>query len=354
MRPLNSYGLRAPHSKNNQNHAVFVRYIEHFSPVRIRYLKSAVRAKRRAKAMEELRVPVTIGSGDGGTVFNPALGEFLGGGEYGKVFVSRYAGDTRRFLAKMARRSRHWLYIATPKPNADVCIKVGYPQKGQSALSFLNDSIMEASWHARLATAPSIRLPNFKPFRASDFVPRFYRSGWVRDEGTRSAAYVTVMSQAPGMEVEDLKGPLSAEAYVSIERAVAVMWMYGIVHADLHLGNLFFDPATMRATILDFGAACLLPDKMQVAVRKNMMRAMAEGVRSLGEVWLFPKESRYGAGVFRFVNKVVYDRFQDRKAWYNPDGRTLMALYDRVPKGQRTKVPELRLEAWGFRGRRLW
>jgi hypothetical protein len=137
---------------------------------------------------------------------------------------------------------------------------------------------------------------------------------------------------------------LTAAVYVAVERAVALMWLYGITHSDFHEGNQMYDERSGKVTVIDFGQAVKLSDELTRRVREVTVRAIQGGVRSLGELWLPASKSRYGLDIQAFSNRVRYTR--NRATWYNPDGHALMQLYSRMSSAQRALVPELRRKVW--------
>lgn len=279
--------------------------------------------------------------------YTPNLGKLIGKGEYGAVFRATYAGKTRELLRLIRRRSLMWADNKVPTEGDAVCIKVAANMHLRRHRKFAFEAAREASWHMFLSRARAIKLPGLRPSRAAVFVPRFYRMGLVWDDTLKKPVSVTVMSCAPGQPVEAQKGSLTADAYVLIEKAVVSMWLHGIVHADLHMDNVLYDPLTRKVTIIDFGFATMLSLPLVEAVHAKVVEGIAQGVRSLGEVWMPPASSKYGANVQAFVNRVQTQRMgTSQTAWYNPDGHALMALYGRVPVSERASIPELRRALW--------
>ena len=107
----------------------------------------------------------------------------------------------------------------------------------------------------------------------ADVVPKFYFSG-ARQSEDGTMWYITVMEKAPGQTLRALlaqrgDGRLSAKEYVLVERAVVKMWLLGVVHADLHMSNIMFEPNGGIVTVLDFGFAVPLPEDVIRKLRKN-------------------------------------------------------------------------------------
>lgn len=54
-----------------------------------------------------------------------------------------------------------------------------------------------------------------------------------------------------------------------LERAVLSIWGAGVVHADLHKGNIVVDSSS-SVKIIDFGFAVILPAKLRGKVRQRL------------------------------------------------------------------------------------
>ena len=288
-------------------------------------------------------------------IFSPRLGTYLGSGAYGSVLMATYANSTLGILKTIRRRSMNWVDGQPPLRGATICVKLSGKDPVDTEESFVTGGLREAACHAFLSKSQPVFIPGLKPISASDFVPVFHRSGMVHDKATSLPFFVTVMGMASGQTLDDVLrvggGTLSAEAYVHIEQAMCALWLHGIAHGDFHGGNVFYNKANKKATVIDFGFCTILNPHMVKDLRQKVRLAIANGVRSLGEVWSSHQESKYGAGVQGFVNRVQYKRNPGPDAWYNPDGHALKTWYDVVPRGERKRIPILRQEVWGFVGR---
>lgn len=305
--------------------------------------------------LENLKVLLTIGDtinkyGRPAFRYARALGKQLGEGGYGEVFETVYEEPSLTLLKTIRRRSTHWMDGTPPMKHRTVCVKLSAKHPWETYANFVKSRLKEASWHLFLATTEPVNLPGVNPVKASAFVPKFYRAGLVVDERTDIPFYVTLMSKAPGTQVQRQKPTLTADAYVRIEQAVVALWVHGIAHADLHMENVLFDPVTRQATVIDFGSGTLLSPSLKKAVQANVVLGIANDIRSLGEVWLSSSKTVFGANIEAFVNRVQYKRNPRRSAWYNPDGHALMNLYGKVRKEERHLIPTLRKQLWGFTG----
>lgn len=213
----------------------------------------------------------------------------------------------------------------------------------------VKENAIEAAVHARLATSPCVNVGGAR-LCASDYVPRIYVAGLVYDTsagGKGAWRYVTVMAAAPGAPLEKYlrRRSLDADTYLRVEMAACALWASGVVHGDFHKDNVFYDPATRKVTIIDFGFAVVLPSSTTAQVRVAMAQGVRAGVRSLGELWREASRSRIGTGLQAYVNRVVHTRLGTK--WYNPDGGALLRLYSRMSSAERAKVPALRARYWG-------
>lgn len=310
----------------------------------------------------------------------PWLGQKLAAGAYGVAFKTRHEGQLVEQL-KRARQSAAFLYDHTPVPaGAPLIIKVArdYDDGGRpspldrvtpSGEDFAMSSVKEASWHGFLKRAPCIRVPGVSSSTCpSAGVPAIYWAGMVVDQITSRRFYITVMAVAPGIPVsvymdgqkkkdprtgrwalvKPPTGPLTAAMYLAIERAVALMWLNGVVHADFHRGNMLWDAASGKATIIDFGQGVGLSPAMTEQLRQKIAPAIADGVRSLGELWKSSSSSQYGLGLQAFTNRVRSTRAGPGGIpWYNPDGHALMQLYGALSPADRQAVIAKRRALWG-------
>lgn len=285
------------------------------------------------------------------------LGQRLSAGSYGVTFKLVNSGDAAQRLNAARRAATFLMDQKAPRAGATVIIKVAndYNDRRQpvpqgQADEFALASVKESSWHKFLDNAPCIRVPGVTTDTCpAAHVPDFYWAGMVVDALTSRRFYLTVMSVAPGITVNEYlnrrRAPLTAKMYLAIERAVTLMWLNGVVHADFHKGNQLYDPATGKLTIIDFGQGVGLPDAMVQKVRQAVAPAVARGVRSLGELWHNPDKSPVGVGLQAYTDKVRHTR--NRAPWYNPDGHALMQMYKLLSGTERAAVPLRRRELWG-------
>lgn len=324
-------------------------------------------------------VPLLLSPATGGdgmprdAAWAPWLGRPLKSGAYGSAFRLRYSGEVEaRLEAARATASFRMEHSRVPA-GAVVVVKIarGVGDKGQpvsqSAVDlFARDSVRESSWHRRLASSACIKVPGAaRPACPASHVPAFHWGGMVTDAFTGRRYYLTVMGLAPGITVNEYvkRRRMTAPLYVAIEHAVVTMWLAGVAHSDFHKGNQLYEPASGKLTIIDFGMGMLLPERLVGPIRKALAPAIAQGVRSLGELWRSSEKSEVGLGVQGYANRLMYTREQARlraraargrrantrvrDLWYNPDGHALRQMYNQLSAREREEVPIRRRQMWG-------
>jgi hypothetical protein len=281
------------------------------------------------------------------------LTKHLGSGSYGAVFE---AVATAQMLDALRRFKDLEYSVVTgevPPEGATVVVKF--------AKGTVEDNLRETLAHLALTARPCQALMTMDvagvddPPCAADFAPPLYCAGWTRGLNAGQWAWVTVMARAPGDKLEDHipRHGVSLDLYLTIERAVCSMWLAGLVHGDLHRGNMMYDRATGRLTLIDFGFAVRMSPDMLSSVRVRVAEAVVSGVRSLGEVWRDAGRSPVGTGLQAYVNRVMSGRLhgensgENQTKWYNPDGNALLVLYGELSARDRAAVPRRRRELWG-------
>jgi len=290
----------------------------------------------------------------------PWLGKELGSGGYGTAYRVTITPALEPTIRQLRGAVRHAV-VGAGMPGAGETVIIKVAKRGSAPLdAFVRDNVKENSMHKYLSGAPCKTHPDLAvPVCASRYVPRLYFAGLVRDSGSGRDVYVAVMSLAAGTTLDDhlrATGRVTADLYVRVERAICTLWINGLVHGDMHKGNVMYDRAGQRVTVIDFGFGVLLPPALAQRVQQAIVQGVAAGVRSLGELWRSSRRSRIGTGLQAYANRVIYTRkkfghddWDD--PWYNPDGGALTALYSRMSVAERARVPALRRALWGFKGR---
>lgn len=261
----------------------------------------------------------------------------LGAGAYGAVFLVRLDTAARAALDALAARTGRVRGEKTPTAG-EVVVKVALKPDGSWA-DFVRDNMHESQVHARLAERRCVRVAcaggaATSSVCAADVVPELYFAG----PDDAAGAFVTVMGRVSGetldAHLQRRGGRVSAETYVAVEKAVCTLWLLGIAHGDLHAQNLMIDGD--RVTIIDFGFGVVLPPDQMARVQR-LLDTAPDASRSLANaVW-------YVQGALQdYVNTVMRSRAD--YTWYNPDGKLLRVLYNKVADASR--VGALRAAAW--------
>lgn len=278
------------------------------------------------------------------------LGKKLGEGAYGIAFVTPMTPANHTRILHLANAVRHLVYTGVPAPGARVVIKVATAARADR--QWVGECVRESLVHRWLAdrdrpTPPVPGCPAGKTAESSRYVPRFYFAGLVPDAGNGKPAFVAVMDQAAGMPLDaylERHAP-TAQLYVDLERAACALWLAGVVHADLHRGNVMYDPASQKLSVLDFGMAVVLPPTHRRAIAQSLSTAIGADVASLGEIFL--KTSTHGVhNMQNYLNRVMFTR---RFSWFNPDYVATKRMFQRLGRGEQARVPQLRRAVWGYR-----
>ena len=290
------------------------------------------------------------------------MGRYIGGGAYGNVYLTVGNAPTLNELKTLRHVMQHSVFNAFPRAGETFIVKVA---SDTEAPTFVADSIREATVHDHLSKSPCVQLPGMKPACVASHIPKLYFAGMVRAAdplagGEVRRFYIMVMAKAPGNPVKKHFAELatgrtiSAEAYLHIERTIAMLWLNGVTHNDFHKDNFFFDRPTGLVSVIDFGFAVVMPDDMRARVRQAVARAVTTGVDSLAEVWSPSSFSSVGANLQSYVNRVQFARashlkhLNARSVWYNPESRALKKLFNRLSPADRARVPLRRAKIWGL------
>jgi hypothetical protein len=245
------------------------------------------------------------------------LARRFGAGAYGEVFlVKKISEIDSQSLNELRRELKNRVGDdEPPPPGADVVIKISkrFVQEQEQFVDFASRMITEVLMHVHVHRAvgrhpcrPEIEL------RGASITPRVFFSGTYGDGET----HVTVMELAPG---ETLAKYVSKYGSVprliqdNIENAVLTLWFAaGIIHADLHFGNVMVNERTGEVKIIDFGFAVMLPEEEM----DRLKRAMQTTGKSTN-AWNTSSVQPYVSAVHRNFD------------FYNPNGKALKVLFDK-------------------------
>lgn len=251
----------------------------------------------------------------------------LGEGAYGATYAVDVDGRVLDFLTGLMVHARHRVMSKTPKAFQTVVVKVARGRGNR----FVDASAREAGVHKHL----SKKCARTSCGTVCAPVPEFYFAGMGAD-----GAYYTVMGMAEGKSLYDAMraaGGLDARLYVAVERAIAGLWMAGVLHSDFHGDNAMVAPGG-AVKVIDFGFGVLMPDSLRNRVRKAVAEKVRRGAACLGEVW-------DDHGLTAYANRVQHTRDAGVE-WYNPEGKALKDLYNGLTAVEAAKVPSERRRAW--------
>ncbi len=189
--------------------------------------------------------------------FRTAQGE----GSFGMVAVYRAEPAVLARLDELRREAKgHGNFVAAdapgvrssrarPPPGSLVAVKVQSLSEPGSVRK-LSALLREPAVHAYLSTSKCRRAPDGHTWCASDVVPRLYWHGQIRNVG------ITVMEGVAGGSL--WREPHKDKFARALENAALTLWAYGVIHNDLHLGNVMVDGAG-GLKIIDFGYAAYAP-----------------------------------------------------------------------------------------------
>ena len=266
---------------------------------------------------------------------------FLKEGSNGSVFkVKTNPAAIKALLGGMAH-----VTMGERAPATSFVIKATQHQpKYATWTQFVEDNVHEASVHAYLAKAATcapVRCSGAKVCSA-EVVPKFYAAGSVREEGL----FLTLMELVNGVPLDEhvANRQMSAQEYAVIEKAVATLWMVGVSHSDLHLQNAMVLPSG-RVVIIDFGMAVLLPSALRNRVIREVGDLPVLNSSLANTVW-YAKNT-----IQNYTNQVQDQRTEyypkNHERYYNPEGKMLRRLWNKVPAAERVRIPAVRANLWG-------
>lgn len=203
----------------------------------------------------------------------------------------------------------------------------------------------DASVHHELATFRGIPLlgNGAANLDIKDHVPTFYFAG----VDTQMGVYLTVMSFVDGSVAR--KSQLTYKAVAKIERAFLALHAAGYAHADAHENNVFLTKDDGPATLIDFGYAMRLPqrlaDRATTAARKAYETLKSTGrwpVDVIDNVWYGSRG--IGAHVDQVMKSVLGGGLD---MWYNPNGKFVRWMWASFDDG--AKLNAARMHVWGLK-----
>lgn len=277
----------------------------------------------------------------------------LGQGSYGTVYLVRVTKPALEQLRKVIRTSIYFVRHKDVREGATIALKLApyiYPKEAKAEASrFIADNVREAATHSWLLQQMPVRVPGYRRLlRVTSHLPEFYFGGLTA--GTDGVSYyVTMMGAVEGPSLWHVikGGGYNVDVYLLVERAAASLWVNGMVHGDLHPGNIkIFGEVKPRAILLDLGRAVRLPVPFHQLILDRLACAVDEGVKSLGEIFWSRHRSGHGIdGLQLYVNGVMASRML--KLYYSDADILRRDYYNRLTAAEKAQVPQKRRELWG-------
>lgn len=266
----------------------------------------------------------------------------VGQGSFGKVLVVDVTPDTRQVLGEIRDGCESVVRGDLPPPGDWVAIKLAVWDPRQPFAEFREENVREAATHSWLLDRPPVTVPGCgRKLLARTHLPRLYFAGLLK-VGGREAVFVTVMEEVRGATMWNT--PITLDKYLAVEAAACSLWANGVMHADLHPGNVMWDDEKDEAIIIDLGFATLLPATHTQTIVRALAMAVATGVSSLGAIF---RANGPAADVQRYVNGVLLGR--GRKLYWADYLTMLRAYFNKLGKKDKADVPFARKLAWQMR-----
>lgn len=217
--------------------------------------------------------------------------QFLSSGVHGRAYLVEDASPS--FHKRLFGRLHSYIMGSPHGASKKVIVKVTALDRPFEVDSVRMESKLQSWVHDQVVIYNGLRISG------STLAPQVFYGGLL--DADSGMVFITVMDMAPGKSLGHLlkgKKGLTAHQFAAIEKATASLWLLGVSHADLHQENLFFDPATNKVTIIDFGYGLILPGQ----VKKKIDRFNFTGAAS-NKVWYDKK-----VGLSKYVNAIQQGR----------------------------------------------
>lgn len=290
---------------------------------------------RMDKTEFKARPPVYMSSKFGSAV------QMMGKGSNGFTYkVNVGNASTRDTLHSLIDSLANATHGSSLPLSGTVLVKINLPERGSKWDNYVRQSVHESTVHKYLASpATCTKLHCGAVACTAEFVPQFYAAG----ADTRHGVYVTIMELVRGTTLNKFmkarSQKMSAALFVRIEKAIASMWMAGIAHADFHTANIMITHGE-GVKVIDFGMAVMLPADRRAKVQ-SILRHMPQVGGTLANAAWYARNT-----MDNYVETVMAKRYH-KLPFYNPDGKSLRSLYNKIPAAERAKIKALRHAIWG-------
>ena len=201
----------------------------------------------------------------------------------------------------------------------------------------------ESAIHFRLSSAPPVwvnvtehepgELPNNVMYDVKAHVPTFYASGIVADPSLS----FTVMEFIKGQTLSEFMHPQRVKFYTpetllnvqeALAHAMACLYLNGVAHMDLHIGNIMVqhglkDPTSARhggyrVIIIDFGNSAVMNPEFAEKFKKLLQRYKGDATKAAVAFFSFTMDG-YGRRSVdaRIIRRFMAHRTQPLQYWPN-------------------------------------
>jgi len=320
----------SPGPGNPESHAIPRRIFDRKTP-----LRAEVIPEKNEVARMKIDKP--------GVGFDPTpYGEKIGDGTFGKIFRCRVTDNFMKAIKRAFNAGGVKVFESFPALGSFVIVKVVRQRPKMKDKEFFEDSAHENVVHSKLAT---MRCDSSALACISNFVPEFYVSFVSKKKESHEC--VTLMGSAGLTTVKkyQIKGTEAyTKFYARAEQAVCALWLAGYIHGDLHRENLMVDDKG-NVKLIDFGMAAKMPDSFVIFISNGIKKMVQTGsTKSIGDLWTEGKMNGTQT-VADYSNRLMrYRRF----SWYNPDYKSLLKMYNYIPRGGTKLLPGIRSKLWGI------
>lgn len=207
----------------------------------------------------------------------------LGQGVSGIAFLVK--GDAANTMKNFMNASKHTIMGKQPARRDDIVIKVIYLHRDPQLMQ--NEFVQEITAFNKIQSTPPMVIGG-KTFDASKHTPTLHMAGYMP---TLGVLYI-IQSPAKGDVLRKYTSQgvgASAVALASVEHALISFWFAGLAHSDMHEANVFIDPKTGNATIIDFGRTTLMSPEYTEKLKRVLLQTdwTRERLMSSGALHVF-------------------------------------------------------------------
>jgi serine/threonine protein kinase len=197
------------------------------------------------------------------------VGEFIGQGGFGKVFLTKI--DNEEFVYKKENKNR------IKDINQDLEDKGARWRHGDIAASRCKDL---SHFAKTIAFVLLIKKPNCE--RESLFVATDQIKGFLKQlpAGTQVGISGQIMKKAPGVELEKLLGDKNFNPVDHFDHIANSLFSFlettyhrNLIHRDLKPANFMYDPITREGTVIDFGVGSLFGKREKMKKGENVTKS---------------------------------------------------------------------------------